>query len=186
MGVLTDYFRAADRAAVELLMRADTISPVGREPGCDGIMLKHIDDTVVLGKLVAAITGAPWAVNLTGSVTVFPPADTRPVDHDGWVNLPEDSPWATGPWVTEISDQTRDVLASLDPDRIPWPPRGLLPKRSPGSWTRTPPSTSSTTCRLLRSEPCKPTSACTPGTLCSPAPSGQRSEMPHRIMHARS
>jgi hypothetical protein len=113
------YFRAPDRVAVELFMRADTISPIGREPGCDGIRLKHIDHVVLLGKLVAAITGAQWAVDLTGSVTIIPPPDTRPVDRDGWANLPEDSPWATGPWVGEIGDRTRDVLASLDPDQIP-------------------------------------------------------------------
>lgn len=118
MGVLTDYFRAPDAAAVEHVMREDTVSPIDRDPGYDGVALKGVDDVVLLGKLVTAITGTEWAPGLTGSVPIYPPADTRPDGAGGWAELPADSPWVTGPWVSEIADHTRHVLASMDLERI--------------------------------------------------------------------
>jgi hypothetical protein len=105
VGVLTDYFRAPDAAAVEHVMREDTVSPVDRDPGYDGVTLKGVDDVVLLGKLVTAITGTEWAPGLTGSVPIYPPADTRPDGAGGWAELPADSPWVTGPWVSEIAEQ---------------------------------------------------------------------------------
>jgi hypothetical protein len=117
MGVLTDYFRAVDGAAVEQAMGLDTTSPTDRDPGFDGVPLKGIDDVVLLGKLIAAITGVDWASNLTGSVPVYPSA--APPRDGEWAELAEDSPWVTGPWVTELGESTRQALASLDPSAIP-------------------------------------------------------------------
>ena len=36
-----------------------------------------------------------------------------------WAGLADDSPWVTGPWVTELGEGTRHALASLDPASIP-------------------------------------------------------------------
>jgi hypothetical protein len=118
MGVLTDYFRAADGATVEQAMRADTTSPMRREPGFDGVAFRELDEVVVLGRLLAAITGVEWASGLTESVPIYPPAATEPKDGD-WAGLADDSPWVTGPWVTELGEGTRHALASLDPASIP-------------------------------------------------------------------
>jgi hypothetical protein len=117
MGVLTHYFRAADGAAVEQAMRLDPASPVRRDPGFDGVAFKELDEVVTLGKLVAAITGVAWASDLTGSVPVYPAA-TEPKESE-WAGLADDSPWVTGPWVTELGEGTRHALASLDPASIP-------------------------------------------------------------------
>ena len=118
MDVLTHYFRAADGAAVEAAMRLDTASPMGREPGFDGVAFKELDEVVALGRLLAAITGVEWASHLTESVPIYPPAGTAPKGGD-WAGLADDSPWVTGPWVTELGEGTRHALASLDPASIP-------------------------------------------------------------------
>jgi hypothetical protein len=117
MGVLTDYFRARDRAAVLAALQDDSSSPLYREAAFDGVALKGIDSVVLLGKLVSAIIGAEWGPELTAAEPIYPPADTKP-DNDGWRDLPEDSPWTTGPWVEELGDHVRDALATLPSDRL--------------------------------------------------------------------
>jgi hypothetical protein len=116
MGVLTDYFRAPDRAAVLALLEVDVSSPL-RDTAFDGVALKVIDPVVLLGKLVSAITGAEWSPSLTAAEPIYPPADTRP-DADGWHDLPEESLWATGPWVYELGERVRDALATLPSERL--------------------------------------------------------------------
>lgn len=112
MGVLYDYFRAADAASVmRALERTDGNSPVvGDEPAVfDGVEAKGVDPAVVLGKLVAAINRVPWRVDLVQDTTVWPtgPAPDPNSDHD------EDDPWMTGPWVSELDPGTRDALAGV-------------------------------------------------------------------------
>jgi len=56
VGVLYDYFRAADGATVAKLMEATDGGPLvqhGPEPVADAVDAKGIDPTVVLGKLVS-------------------------------------------------------------------------------------------------------------------------------------
>lgn len=119
MGVLTDYFRAPSRAAVIAALGDDLYSPLDGASGFDGLALKGIDDAVLLGQLIAAILEVEWTPDLSRSTVVYPPAETKPADREAFSDLPADSPWVTGPWVTELSAETRDVLASLDAERVP-------------------------------------------------------------------
>ncbi|MEV7600412.1 hypothetical protein AB0O91_23860 [Kitasatospora sp. NPDC089797] len=122
MGVLTDYFRAPDAAAVvRVLELADGSCPVSAA-GFDGVGAKRIDPGVVLGQLVAAIRAEPWRVDLVAETPVWP--TTPPPGPDGPDGpaggaVGEEDPWATGPWVTELDDATRDALADAADDRIP-------------------------------------------------------------------
>jgi hypothetical protein len=116
MGVLTDYFRAPSRATVIAALGDDPYSPLDKPSGFDGLALKGIDDAVLLVRLVAAILDTEWSLDLADSTVIYPPAETKPSD---WTSLPADSPWATEPWVTELSAETRGVLASLEPERVP-------------------------------------------------------------------
>lgn len=111
MGVLTDYFRAADGASVvQALERTDGGPLVGVEHSTfDGVEAKGVDPHVVLGKLIAAIKQVPWRADLAADETVWPttppPGPAGPED--------EDDPWATGPWVTELNAAVRDTLAGV-------------------------------------------------------------------------
>ncbi|MFJ4189712.1 hypothetical protein [Kitasatospora sp. NPDC089509] len=138
MGVLTDYFRAPDAAAVaralELTGGARPEFRAGPGGGSDdggsegggfdgdigrafdGVEAKRVDPGVVLGQLVAAIRAEPWRVDLVAEVPVWP--TTPPPGPDGPAGG-EDDPWATGPWVTELDEATRDALAGVADDRIP-------------------------------------------------------------------
>ncbi|MER5638466.1 hypothetical protein ABT095_16080 [Kitasatospora sp. NPDC002227] len=111
MGVLTDYFRAADAASVVRELAREDGGPLvgGRRPVFDGVEAKHLDPCVVLGQLVAAVRGVPWAVDLVAERTVWP---TGPEPGPGEVP-DEDDPWSTGPWVSELGDDVRDVLAGV-------------------------------------------------------------------------
>lgn len=112
MGVLTDYFRAADTAlVVQALERTDGGPLVGGvDPAFDGVDAKGVDSAVVLGQLIAAIRQVPWGVDLVKETVVWPitpaPGPQGPED--------EDDPWATGPWVTALDNTVRDALAGTD------------------------------------------------------------------------
>lgn len=112
MGVLTDYFRAADTASVvQAMERTDGGPLVGvSDPAFDGVDAKGVDSTVVLGKLIAAIEQVTWSVHLVKKTMVWPttpaPGPEGPAD--------EDDPWATGPWVTALDNTVRDALAETD------------------------------------------------------------------------
>lgn len=112
MGVLTDYFRAADAASVvRELERRDGGPLLGAgDPAFDGVEAKWMDPHVVLGGLVAAIRRVPWSVGLVGAVTVWP--TTPPPGADGPAD--DDDPWVTGPWVSELSVEVRDTLAVVE------------------------------------------------------------------------
>ncbi|ARF81577.1 hypothetical protein HS99_0004885 [Kitasatospora aureofaciens] len=117
MGVMTDYFRAADAAVVRrVLEAADGGSPLlGPQRALDGVEAKGLDPTVVLGQLVAAVRQVPWAVDLVGDTPVWPA--TPPPGRDGPED--EDDPWLTGPWVFELDAGTRDTLAAIPDEDIP-------------------------------------------------------------------
>ncbi|MFF2350757.1 hypothetical protein ACFVVL_13325 [Kitasatospora sp. NPDC058115] len=111
MGVLTDYFRAADDAAVlAALHDAEGGPPVGG-PGAvfDGVEAKGVDPDVVLGQLIAVVRRVEWAVDLVGGTPVWP--TTPPPGREGPAD--EDDPWATGPWVMRLGRPVRDTLAEL-------------------------------------------------------------------------
>lgn len=103
MGVLTDYFRAADRDAARDLLGERELGPLAPVPGLpavDGVEATGVDPDVVLGALVAAIPGAGAAAG-AGTPLVWPDED----DHEAL---------AEGPWVVEVDDAVRDVLARVD------------------------------------------------------------------------
>ncbi|MER7754778.1 hypothetical protein [Kitasatospora sp. NPDC097643] len=116
MGVLTDYFRAPDAAAVVRAMeRDDRMLVGGRDPVFDGVEAKRVDPNVVLAQLVAAIRREPWRVDLVADAPVWP--TTAPPGPEGLED--EDDPWVTGPWVTELDTATRDALAGVPDDLVP-------------------------------------------------------------------
>ncbi|GHF85793.1 hypothetical protein GCM10018790_74110 [Kitasatospora xanthocidica] len=119
MGVLTDYFRAPDAAAV---VRALELTGGGRPDfdggsgaGFDGVEAKRVDPYVVLGRLVAAIREEAWLPDVVPEKPVWPA--TPPPGPDGPQD--EDDPWATGPWVTELGTTARDTLAGVPDERLP-------------------------------------------------------------------
>jgi hypothetical protein len=107
MGVLFNYFHAADVAAVAAVMDAD-----GDVEVFDGLDLNGIDPPVILGTLVAAIKDVPWSVDVLGDRPVWPdPGPDGPdADYD---------PLSTGPMVLKLSADARDALAGLPDDRLP-------------------------------------------------------------------
>ncbi|MEU6506126.1 hypothetical protein [Streptomyces sp. NPDC046942] len=117
MGVLTDYFRAADAASVvKVLERTDGGSPVLPRPGVfDGVEAKRLDPDLVLGELIAAIRGVPWSVDIVSETCVWPA--TPAPGPDGPAG--DDDPWATGPWVTELGTDVRDTLAAVPDAEVP-------------------------------------------------------------------
>lgn len=108
MGVLYDYFRAADDATVEKLMEVTDGGPLlDRRDGrkvTDGIGTRNIDPAVVLGQLLAFARDVPWAVGLVAMTIVWP---------DGPQAAPDD------PWVARLDDATRDGLADITDDQLP-------------------------------------------------------------------
>ena len=104
MGVLYDYFRAADKVAVTELMQAGRGgSPVTNQVA-DGVDAKGIEYAVTLGQLVALILDVAWTPGLAGGNEVWP------ADGD------EDS---EGPWVVSLGDLARDALAGIDDRQLP-------------------------------------------------------------------
>lgn len=83
MGVLTDYFRAADSASVvRVLEQTDGGSPLFAEPAVfDGVEAKGVDLSVVLAQLIAAIRQVEWRADLVKETTVWPssPAPVGPI-----------------------------------------------------------------------------------------------------------
>lgn len=108
MGVLYDYFRAADAAAVADLMEAtDGHSPLFPDgpPMADCVDAKGIEPVVTLGKLIAMILDVAWSSDLADGPLVWP-AGEQDEDDDG-------------PWVQAVDQRTRDALAGVDDARLP-------------------------------------------------------------------
>jgi hypothetical protein len=104
VGVLYEYFRAADDLAVaDLMQAARGQSPVTSQVA-DGVDAKGVEYTVTLGKLVALILGVAWTPDLVAGNVIWP-AD---VDEDD-----------EGPWVVSLGDPARDALAALDDAQLP-------------------------------------------------------------------
>lgn len=105
MGVLFDYFRAADEAAVHALMVVKDGGPIagGVGPDVDAVDAKGIDPTVNLGQVVAFALGVEWDADLMGDRLVW----TSEVDGGGH-----------GPWVAEVGDPARDALAAIPAARL--------------------------------------------------------------------
>jgi hypothetical protein len=122
MGVLYDYFRAPGPAAVLRAMdRAGgpLTGDAAGESAFDGLDAKGIDPKVVLGQLVAFIRDVPWSVDVVATDTLWPPPETRPASREAWGELPEDSPWMTGPWLERLGADACDALAGVGDDRLP-------------------------------------------------------------------
>lgn len=106
MGVLYDYFRAADDAAVHALIAANAGGPIlgGVGPEVDGVDAKSIDPAVCLGQLVAYALGVDWEPDLVGDDLI-------------WSSEVDDG--QHGPWVAVLGDPARDTLAAVPADRMP-------------------------------------------------------------------
>ncbi|GGR89041.1 hypothetical protein GCM10010169_36650 [Micromonospora fulviviridis] len=99
MGVLYDYFRAADDAAAVRLMEELDGGPVavsGDGAAVHAIDLKGIEPAVTLGKLVGFVRGVDWDVDLVVVELL-------------WSGDEQD-----GPWLMSLDRATRDTLASVD------------------------------------------------------------------------
>jgi len=115
MELRTDYFRAADETAVRKVMERGERPPAET---FESVQARGIDPTVVLPHLVAALRGGSpvkdgpdRSVWPTGLQPWHPEAPPAAVDLD--------DPWMTGPWVVELSDETRDALAGIERRRLP-------------------------------------------------------------------
>ncbi|MFI0998596.1 hypothetical protein ACIP10_07845 [Streptomyces galbus] len=129
MGVLCDYFHAADGAtAVEPAIGpgGDWLSGTSLEDaGADWIDAKGIDPDVVLAQLVGFAEGASAArATVEGSSVDGGPADGPELV---WPDVPyppggSDEPgsaWDTGLILQQLPDRWRDVLAALPEDALP-------------------------------------------------------------------
>ncbi|WP_436777016.1 hypothetical protein [Yinghuangia sp. YIM S09857] len=124
MGILTDFLRASDTALVVKAMdeeyRQNLFEQGLLEDDEEGEGLRAVDKTDATGmhelgvfpELIAAIKGVPVADDLVKSDVVWPygpqPDLDEPTDGEG----PE-SPWTSGPWVTQFDVDVRDALASV-------------------------------------------------------------------------
>jgi hypothetical protein len=102
MGVLYDYFRAADdvaaRAAAE--RPGGPLTSDGSGAPFDGVAARDIDPVVSLGQLVAFVRGATWSPELV-------PADEIARSAAG------------GAWVERLGQPVRDWLAGAADDTLP-------------------------------------------------------------------
>jgi hypothetical protein len=118
MGVIHDYFRAPDAAAAMGVMNLPG-GPLSKQSLFDGVSTKGIDPVLMLGQLLAFIRQVLWEPDISSSKTLWPPPDTEPSSEQEYKELPQDSPWKTGPWLWELGLQARDNLASVDDARMP-------------------------------------------------------------------
>lgn len=122
MGVLYDYFRAPDgKTAFQLLDEGDGVpgGPTTVHTDVDALDAKGIEPAVILGRLIGFIRNVPWSVGLVETAGVWPPEETKPASAEEYGRLPEDSPWHSGPWLFEFTDQIRDTLADVDDLALP-------------------------------------------------------------------
>ena len=113
---LSDYFRAADPERVIQAMRQDVALLAADGGPFDGLSAKGIDPPVALGKLVAFARDIAFGTDTVRSEVLWPPPETEP---ESWDDLPDDSPWATGPWLERLATDVRDTLAGIDDARVP-------------------------------------------------------------------
>ncbi|MER7005311.1 hypothetical protein ABT297_20005 [Dactylosporangium sp. NPDC000555] len=103
MGVLYDYFRAADDASATKLIENLDGGPAGagNSATADAIDLKGIDPTVMLAQLVCFVRGVEWSVDVIEEHLVWSRNESA------------------GPWVFSIGDDVRDTLASITEAQMP-------------------------------------------------------------------
>lgn len=104
VGVLYDYFRAADDAAAIRLIEDHDGGPVavrGDDSTVDAIDLKGIEPAVTLGKLVSFVRGISWEVDLVGLRLL-------------WSGHEQE-----GPWLMSLDNATRDTLATIADAQMP-------------------------------------------------------------------
>lgn len=108
VGVLFDYFRAADPGAAVLTDGPDWAGPFHPPAGVerfDGVDAKGIDPVVMLGQLVGFVQGVTSIADLVDTTGAALRADEQD-DH-------------ANHGVLEILDETRDVLASVAAEQVP-------------------------------------------------------------------
>jgi hypothetical protein len=109
VGLLYDYFRAADGASVAKLMEftgGGSLLRHGQDPLADAVDAKAIDPTVVIGQLVSFALDVPWSPELLDAKLVWP-ADAAQDEED------------EGPWVVVLAERARDALDEIADDRLP-------------------------------------------------------------------
>ncbi|MBA9004179.1 MULTISPECIES: hypothetical protein [Thermomonospora] len=114
MGVIFEYFRAADRDTA----RARLLStPYGTpEPAVDAVDTKGYDPFVVMGRLMALVLNRPWSPDLVSEEIIWPEEPYPENEED----LPEDSPWNSGVVLVELPASFRDAFADVDDYALPW------------------------------------------------------------------
>ncbi|GAA2664994.1 hypothetical protein GCM10010412_040940 [Nonomuraea recticatena] len=116
MGVLYDYYRAADRQAA--MAEPDRGRAESGSPSFDAVDAKGIDPVVILGQLVALIRDVPYDLDLVRTITLYPPPEGGPQSLEEWEALPEDSPYKEGPGIEELPADVRDSLAGVPDARL--------------------------------------------------------------------
>ncbi|KUN04819.1 hypothetical protein AQI95_18190 [Streptomyces yokosukanensis] len=122
MGVLYDYFHAADRTtAVDWAIGpgGDWLAerPSLDEVGADWVDMKGLDPHVVLGQLVAFTEGRPYDVRAAGPELVWPDLQAWPYERRAAPG--EESPWDSGLHLVELPDAWRDRLAAIEGEHVP-------------------------------------------------------------------
>ncbi|MEV7684952.1 hypothetical protein ACFW1F_15930 [Streptomyces bungoensis] len=120
MGVLYDYFHAADRAtAVDRAIGPGGGGPAARsldEAGADWFDAKGMDPNVVLGKLVGFAQGIPFG-SVAEPEMVWPDPVAWPYGRQAPPGV--SSPWEAGLVLQELPDGWRDTLAAVDEEALP-------------------------------------------------------------------
>src|SRR5204862_5793274 len=81
--------------------------------------LKSIDPIVIVGQLVAAAADVEYTVDTVRTTGVWSPDITPwPGMEDGEPTPDSDWEGVTGPWVEELDDRARDVLADVEDSRV--------------------------------------------------------------------
>jgi len=133
MGVLTDFLRAADSAVVVRAMdeehrrnlferglldeefeesEGEDADPSYLGEGLrvvDGIAATGMHRPGVLPELIAAIKNVPMSPDLVKDAMVWPYGPAP----DPYEVRDDDSPWTSGPWVTQFDVDVRDTLATV-------------------------------------------------------------------------
>ncbi|MFJ5229497.1 hypothetical protein ACIQBJ_06295 [Kitasatospora sp. NPDC088391] len=116
MDLRTDYFRAADEAAVQQVMAKAEQPPA---EAFDTVRALRIDPTTVLPHLVAAARGEQSAEKAGPDASVWP-TGPQPWDAEGpGTAIDFEDPWMTGPWVVRLTEETRDALAGIERRHLP-------------------------------------------------------------------
>ena len=110
MGQFCDYFRAAD---AEIASLAIAFGP--RDCGFDTVEAKSIPPDLVLSQLVAFIRSTAWRPDTAPTRLLWPPEKTSKV----YEKLPGNSPLRDGPFLQELSLDSRDSLALVANARLP-------------------------------------------------------------------